>query len=120
VQQVRQGNEARKLQAARPLDDGALVQLGIDAGERRQVDDRAEADALPDARAHVDRAKPARLGEVTDLLASQCGHQAIDHAVVGQYLLEHSHDDDDGDEIGQKADRLDGPLVAAGTHLVEQ
>ena len=117
---MREGDEAGHLRAARALDDRAFVQLGIDPRERCQVDDRAETDPLPDARADVDRAKPARFGEIADRLAAQGGHQPVDHSVVGQQLLEHADDDHDGDEVREIGDGLHRALVAGRPHLVEQ
>ena len=43
-----------------------LIQRGVDAGERGQIDDRAVARCLPDIRKHIHRLKVFRLGHEMD------------------------------------------------------
>ena len=53
-------------QLGRAVDHRRFVQRRVDARQRRQVDDAAKAEVLPDARPHVDRLEIGRIAHEVD------------------------------------------------------
>lgn len=60
-QDAGQGDVQQLFPFGRAVHRRRLIQRGVDAGERGQIDDRAVARCLPDIRKHIHRLKVFRL-----------------------------------------------------------
>ena len=96
---------------------GRLIQGGVDAGKRGQVDDGPPSGFLPDAAGHIDGAEGACLGQEIDLGP---GDQ-VDEAAGGRKEdAQHAADDHGGDKVRRVDDCLHGALEAFEAELVER
>lgn len=108
------------LPAARPVHLGRLVQRRVDAGEGRQIDDRAPADVLPNAGGNVDEPEPAGFGHIRLRGHAEKFQQLIDNPVPGEKVEQHPDDDDNRNKVRQIGDRLHEPLEQLVPQLVQQ
>ena len=105
--------------ASGAVQGGGLVELRIDVGQGRQVDDRAPADVLPDVAGDVDGPEPLRPHQEGRAPEAQEGQEVVHHPVGGDEVDDHAADHHQRDEVRHVGDRLDGALEGDGAHLVE-
>ena len=117
VRDRRQGDVPHALHSPRAIDLGRLVQIWIDAGDRRQVDDRSPTDVLPDHGGDDDRQERVHLLQEQPRLGAENADCAVDDAVHGPH---DAADHDPGHEVRQVADGLERLLPGDLAHLVEQ
>ena len=102
------------------VDDGSLVQLRVDAGQRRDIDDGVVACPLPDVRPHIDVAEHAGFGEERHGAQAQQVQQMIDDAALAEEYIEHADQNDGGDEVGRVGDHLRHLAQLVGDAVIEQ
>ena len=107
------------LEAFGAVNAGGLIELRVDSGDGREVDDGIVAKVLPDAGGDIDGAKPGGLAEEVDGGAAESLDDDIDDAVVGvEEALDHTDENDDRDKVREIADGLDDLLKGAVAELV--
>ena len=107
-------------EAARAVDDGHLVQLGVYALHGRKVDDGGPSGHLPGVADDHDGAEPAFVRKEENRLAAQ-GHDRLVHdtRLGAEDIYEHGADHHPGQEMRQVGHRLDDPLEAAVARFVD-
>ena len=110
-------------ETVRTVHAGGFIELLVDTGDARDIDDRAPADSLPGA--PEEHLQP---GVVRDLqvvgvrtgLVQHIGEETVDKSVRGEDTDRDGVDQDPGDEIGDGGQRLRGPLEFGGTDFRQQ
>ena len=121
VGDARQGDVPRHLVPLGAFHLRALVERRIDAGDRRQVDDRGPAGLLPQIGGDQHPAEVVVVDQEADLLEAERLEQHVDGAgVPGEQGVDDAGQRDPGDEVRQVGNRLHHPLEAGVEYLVEQ
>ena len=111
---------AGALQLGGAVHDRRLVELRVDPGERRQVDDRPPAGVLPDAGKHVDGLKQLGSAHERDPLQSEPVQRVVDHpGVQRQEAHDHARHHHGGDEVGSVSGQLHRLPEAAMLDVVQ-
>ncbi len=108
------------LQTGRPIYLRRLMQLRINTGQRRQINDRAPSHRLPDAGPDIDRLEPAGLGHEEDrITAEQLDHLVDQPCGRGQEDQDHPDEHNGGQEVRCISNRLHEPFEMFLPHLVD-
>ena len=103
------------------VDGGRLIQLGVDAGQGGDVQDRVPPRVLPDLRSDEQGPEPSRLHDEVNALAPRRGDQVVDDAVGrGKKQVNHARQHHGGNEMGHVDGGLGKPLEALAVQLVQQ
>ena len=107
-------------ETAGAVDAGGFNELLVDTGQSGNVDDGAEAQALPDARNDIEGSEPLWTFHKADGFAAEGLDGKVDDAAVGM-CKENLHGDDDHhrDEVRGIGNGLNGSLKAYAPHLIE-
>ena len=101
------------------VDDGRLVQLGLDLGQRGQEDDGAPTHLLPDALQDDQGFEEVRVGHDVEGVDALIAQHLVDEAGPAKDLLPQGDDDDPRQEVGQVDDALQRALEARVHDAVE-
>ncbi|MNC34460.1 hypothetical protein D3C75_828950 [compost metagenome] len=115
-----QGNVDGLLPAVGPVHYSCLIQVRVNAGNRRQVDNRPPPDFLPDAGKHYDRTEKTLLLHKQNRLHAHPAPEHVEHAFVGEQLEHDSADHYPGQEVGQVKQALHHPLGQHVPHFIEE
>lgn len=96
-----------------------LVEIGVDIGNRRHIDDGAVPCALPDTRKRIDPPEILGVGEHIFLRRAQRDEQVGNDARIAQKVFDERTDDDGRHEIGHITHRLGDALEGPEAHLRE-
>ncbi len=119
-QNARQGHVPHLLEPARPVHSRRLIQLRIDSGYCRDIDDGAPAKALPDIRDHIDRLEKIGIQHHVLLRIAEQRHDPGQYPVRGRKLQNHSRNDHRRNEVGHIADRLHHLFEFLSLYLVQK
>ena len=112
-----------QLPAAGAVDLGGFIQLGIDAGEGREVDDRAVTGLFPEVLTDDHRREELGIGhDVGGVLFAEHldQHMIGDTVGGGEELIGQRRHNHDGDEVRDIHQRLGKALEPFAAQLVEQ
>ena len=108
------------LPVARAVDGRGLVQIHVYAGDRRQIDDGAVAEFLPDVGKDQREGEPFVVAQKDNAFAAQRHDQLVDQAAAAQQLHKDTRQQHPRNEVGQVDHGLHRALEAAGAQLIEQ
>ena len=91
------------LEAARAVDGSGIIQLGIHAGESRQINDGAPANLLPNVGQHIDGAVECRVLQKRAALTAEKDDDVIEQTACHREVGDHADDDDQRDKVRQVA-----------------
>ena len=104
---------------ARPVDRRGLVELRVNAGDRRDVDDRIPAQHFPQIQQRLKEIDDVPVDEQV-LARAEHGQQAVHRPFRRKQRVREAINDDPADEIRQRAHRLNNLAEAHVADLVEQ
>ncbi|MNP69136.1 hypothetical protein D3C76_1651910 [compost metagenome] len=83
------------LSSPRPVHIRRLIQLPVDAGQRRQINNRPPSGALPDPRPQINHQPGMFVGQERNGVEAHCGDHIVDQtAVGGEHLVYQTADND--------------------------
>lgn len=107
----RKGDVPRLPPPVGPVHPGRLIEIGINPGQRGEVDDGAPAHRFPQSLEDDQRAEPVRVGQKVEAGVEETIHQLGDRAgVEREQQVGQGGDDRPGQEVGDVNRRLDRPL----------
>lgn len=118
--QKRDRNIDDALEARGAVDVRRLVEALVNAGDRRQIDDRVVARVLPDVEDQQDRVPVARRRIEIDARTAACHDQIVEQARVrAEDALQHVADDNPGNKVREKHHGLGHLEEALRLYLIE-
>ena len=94
------------LEATRAVDGSGIIQLGIHAGQSRQINNGAPANLLPNVGQHIDGAIECRVLQKRAALTAEKDNDVIEQTACHRKVGNHADDDNQRDEVGQIGQRL--------------
>ena len=118
--QVRNVDVPDFVPSGRPVNGGRLIQLRIDTGQRRDIQDRIPSSVLPDFRSDEQRTEPAGFHDEVDAFPARGSDHMVDNAVRrGEEEVDHACQDHCGNKVGHIDGRLGEALETLQVQLVQ-
>ena len=103
------------------VNGGGFVQLGVNAGQRGNIENRVPARVLPDVRSDEQRPEPAGFHNKVDAFSAGGSNQVVDDAVGwGKKEVNHSGQHHGGNEVRHIDRSLGKSLEALAVQLIQQ